>query len=76
MVRASGKQMQLHTYVTYTIKHNSMLKNMANASLYLCVFSGILKLAVLIFAFFLVIFLAFQLLEINMDFKLGSLMRE
>uniref|UniRef100_A0A3Q4ADU2 ILEI/PANDER domain-containing protein n=1 Tax=Mola mola TaxID=94237 RepID=A0A3Q4ADU2_MOLML len=47
---------------------------MANASLYLCVFSGILKLAVLIFAFFLVIFLAFQLLEINMDFKLGSLM--
>lgn len=35
---------------------------------------GILKLAALIFAFLLAVFLAFQLLEINMDFKLGSVM--
>ncbi|XP_074481476.1 protein FAM3C isoform X2 [Sebastes fasciatus] len=33
---------------------------------------GILKLAALIFAFLLAVFLAFQLLEINMDFKLAS----
>ncbi|XP_073337030.1 protein FAM3C [Pagrus major] len=33
---------------------------------------GILKLAALIFAFLLAVFLAFQLLEINMDFKLSS----
>ncbi|XP_068572777.1 protein FAM3C [Cebidichthys violaceus] len=33
---------------------------------------GILKLAAVIFAFLLVIFMAFQLLEINMDFKLGN----
>lgn len=35
--------------------------------------SGILKLAVLVFFFLLAVFLAFQLLEINMDFSLGSL---
>ncbi|XP_036978104.1 protein FAM3C isoform X2 [Acanthopagrus latus] len=35
---------------------------------------GILKLAALIFAFLLAVFLAFQLLEINTDFKLGSMM--
>lgn len=35
--------------------------------------SGVLKLAVLIFVFILAIILAFQLLEINMDFSLGSL---
>lgn len=35
---------------------------------------GILKLAALIFAFLLAVFLAFQLLEINMDFKLGGVM--
>ncbi|XP_030296562.1 protein FAM3C [Sparus aurata] len=35
---------------------------------------GILKLAALIFAFLLAVFLAFQLLEINTDFKLGSVM--
>lgn len=35
---------------------------------------GILKLAALVFAFLLAVFLAFQLLEINMDFKLGSMM--
>lgn len=34
--------------------------------------SGILKLATLVFAFLLAVFLAFQLLEINMDFSLGS----
>lgn len=34
----------------------------------------ILKLAALTFAFLLAVFLAFQLLEINMDFKLGSVM--
>ncbi|XP_029317903.1 protein FAM3C [Cottoperca gobio] len=34
---------------------------------------GILKFAALIFAFLLAVFLAFQLLEINMDFKLGSM---
>ncbi|XP_075967838.1 protein FAM3C [Anarhichas minor] len=34
---------------------------------------GILKLAAVIFAFLLVIFMAFQLLEINMDFKLGNM---
>ncbi|KAM7378311.1 hypothetical protein PAMA_013284 [Pampus argenteus] len=34
---------------------------------------GILKLAALIFAFLLAVFLAFQLLEINMDFKLSSM---
>lgn len=34
--------------------------------------SGILKLAALIFAFLLVVFLAFQILEINVDFKLAS----
>lgn len=34
---------------------------------------GILKLAALVFAFLLAVFLAFQLLEINMDFSLGSL---
>ncbi|XP_062299796.1 protein FAM3C isoform X2 [Scomber scombrus] len=33
---------------------------------------GILKLAALIFAFLLAVFLAFQLLEINMDFKLSN----
>ncbi|XP_059182276.1 protein FAM3C [Centropristis striata] len=33
---------------------------------------AILKLAALIFAFLLAVFLAFQLLEINMDFKLSS----
>lgn len=33
---------------------------------------GILKLAAIIFAFLLAIFLAFQLLEINLDFKLGN----
>ncbi|XP_060885613.1 protein FAM3C [Labrus mixtus] len=33
---------------------------------------GILKFAALIFAFLLAVFLAFQLLEINMDFKLSS----
>lgn len=35
---------------------------------------GILKLAALIFAFLLAVFLAFQLLEINMDFKLSSVL--
>ncbi|XP_008277092.1 protein FAM3C [Stegastes partitus] len=34
---------------------------------------GILKLAALVFAFLLAVFLAFQLLEINLDFKLSSL---
>ncbi|XP_031714907.1 protein FAM3C [Anarrhichthys ocellatus] len=34
---------------------------------------GILKLAAVIFAFLLVLFMAFQLLEINMDFKLGNM---
>ncbi|XP_034529787.1 protein FAM3C [Notolabrus celidotus] len=33
---------------------------------------GVLKFAALIFAFLLAVFLAFQLLEINMDFKLSS----
>ncbi|KAM6896227.1 protein FAM3C [Lycodopsis pacificus] len=33
---------------------------------------GILKLAAVILAFLLVIFMAFQLLEMNMDFKLGN----
>ncbi|KAM9845641.1 protein FAM3C [Aulostomus maculatus] len=33
---------------------------------------GILKLAALIFAFLLAVFLAFQLLEINLDFKLSN----
>lgn len=36
--------------------------------------SGILKLAALILAFLLAVFLAFQLLEINVEFKLGSVM--
>ncbi|XP_036005075.1 protein FAM3C isoform X2 [Fundulus heteroclitus] len=35
--------------------------------------SGILKLAALILAFLLAVFLAFQLLEINVEFKLGSM---
>lgn len=35
--------------------------------------SGILKLVALVFAFLLAVFLAFQLLEINMDFSLGFL---
>ncbi|XP_029350868.1 protein FAM3C [Echeneis naucrates] len=35
---------------------------------------GILKLAALVSAFLLAVFLAFQMLEINMDFKLGNLM--
>uniref|UniRef100_A0A8C9YU17 FAM3 metabolism regulating signaling molecule C n=1 Tax=Sander lucioperca TaxID=283035 RepID=A0A8C9YU17_SANLU len=35
-------------------------------------FSGVLKFAALIFAFLLAVFLAFQLLEINLDFKLSS----
>lgn len=35
--------------------------------------SGILKLVTLVFAFLLAVFLAFQLLEINIDFSLGSL---
>ncbi|XP_054656883.1 protein FAM3C isoform X4 [Dunckerocampus dactyliophorus] len=34
---------------------------------------GILKLAALIFAFLLAIYLAFQLLEVKMDFRLGSM---
>ncbi|XP_071392480.1 protein FAM3C isoform X2 [Centroberyx affinis] len=34
---------------------------------------GILKLAALISAFLLAVFLAFELLEINMDFKLGNM---
>lgn len=38
--------------------------------------AGILKLAALIFAFLLAVFLAFQLLEINMDFKLSSVICE
>ncbi|KAM3587669.1 uncharacterized protein V6R79_011469 [Siganus canaliculatus] len=38
--------------------------------------SGILKLAALVFAFLLAVFLTFQLLEINVDFKLGSMMCE
>ncbi|KAF3859236.1 hypothetical protein F7725_021635 [Dissostichus mawsoni] len=33
---------------------------------------GILKIAALVFAFLLAVFLAFQLLEINMDFNLSS----
>ncbi|XP_061815827.1 protein FAM3C isoform X3 [Nerophis lumbriciformis] len=33
---------------------------------------GILKLAAIIFAFLLAAYLAFQLLEVNMDFKLGN----
>lgn len=33
---------------------------------------GVLKLAALVFAFLLAVFLAFQLLEINMDFKLSN----
>lgn len=37
-------------------------------------FSGILKLAALIFAFLLAVFLAFQLLEINMDDVLVNIM--
>uniref|UniRef100_A0A3B4TAZ2 FAM3 metabolism regulating signaling molecule C n=1 Tax=Seriola dumerili TaxID=41447 RepID=A0A3B4TAZ2_SERDU len=37
---------------------------------------GILKLAALIFVFLLAVFLAFQLLEINMDFNLSSMMCE
>uniref|UniRef100_A0A146NNC5 FAM3 metabolism regulating signaling molecule C n=2 Tax=Fundulus heteroclitus TaxID=8078 RepID=A0A146NNC5_FUNHE len=37
--------------------------------------SGILKLAALILAFLLAVFLAFQLLEINVEFKLGSMAR-
>uniref|UniRef100_A0A3Q2NVQ2 FAM3 metabolism regulating signaling molecule C n=1 Tax=Fundulus heteroclitus TaxID=8078 RepID=A0A3Q2NVQ2_FUNHE len=36
-------------------------------------FTGILKLAALILAFLLAVFLAFQLLEINVEFKLGSM---
>lgn len=39
-------------------------------------FSGVLKLAALILAFLLAVFLAFQLLEINMDFKLSSMICE
>lgn len=35
---------------------------------------GILKLAALVFAFLLAVFLTFQLLEINMDFKMGSVL--
>ncbi|XP_072233720.1 protein FAM3C [Leuresthes tenuis] len=35
---------------------------------------GILKFAALVLVFLLVVFLAFQLLEINTDFKLGSMM--
>nr|XP_046234814.1 protein FAM3C [Scatophagus argus]XP_046234815.1 protein FAM3C [Scatophagus argus] len=35
---------------------------------------GILKLAAVIFAFLLAVLLAFQLLEINVDFRLGSVM--
>ncbi|KAM4569425.1 protein FAM3C [Odontesthes bonariensis] len=35
---------------------------------------GILKLAAVVLVFLLVVFLAFQLLEINTDFKLGSIM--
>lgn len=42
--------------------------------IYLSIYAGVLKLAALIFAFLLAVFLAFQLLEINMDFKLGSVM--
>ncbi|KAG7497223.1 FAM3C [Solea senegalensis] len=36
--------------------------------------AGILKLVALVTAFFLAVFLTFQLLEINMDFKLGNMM--
>ncbi|XP_071358308.1 protein FAM3C [Trachinotus anak] len=36
--------------------------------------SGVLKSAALIFAFLLAVFLAFQLLDIHMDFKLSSVM--
>lgn len=43
------------------------------STVYLFMISGIIKLAALVFAFLLVVFLAFQLLEINMDFSLGSL---
>lgn len=38
--------------------------------------AGILKLAALIFAFLLAVFLAFQLLEINMDFTLSNVIGE
>ncbi|KAM8883523.1 protein FAM3C [Synchiropus picturatus] len=34
--------------------------------------SGVLKIAALVSAFFLAVFLAFQMLEINMDFKMGG----
>ncbi|XP_053720088.1 protein FAM3C [Synchiropus splendidus] len=34
--------------------------------------SGVLKIGALVSAFFLVLFLAFQMLEINMDFKIGG----
>ncbi|KAM9823956.1 LOW QUALITY PROTEIN: protein FAM3C-like [Neosynchiropus ocellatus] len=34
--------------------------------------SGVLKIAALVSAFFLAVFLAFQMLEINMDFRIGS----
>lgn len=38
--------------------------------------SGILKLAALVVAFFLAVFLAFQLLNIDTDFRLESLRRK
>lgn len=38
--------------------------------------AGVLKLAALISAFLLAVFLAFQLLEINLDFKLGNVICE
>lgn len=37
------------------------------------VISGVFKLAAVVFALLLAVVLAFQLLEINMDFSLGSL---
>lgn len=40
------------------------------------IFPGYLKFAVAVIAFLLAVTLAFQLLEINMDFKLGTVICE
>ena len=46
---------------------------MLNANIYVSGGSaGVLKLALVISAFILAVFLAFQLLEINIDFKMGN----
>lgn len=63
MVRASGKFPILPFWSIHILNYRVTV-----GKVYWCIISGIIKLAVLVVAFLLAVFVAFQLLEINMDF--------